>query len=236
MTSTATRSTGQAEALCEQSPAGAGLPLILASRSPRRAELLRQIGVPFEVAAGDAEEPAFGPGEESAGAFVEATAFTKMESVAVLHPNRLVLGADTLVVIAGRGLGKPREAGEAVEMLLELSGKAHEVYSGVALGYWDGARVKSLRRHAVTQVTFRPVSHREAEAYARTGEPLDKAGAYGIQGKGGSFIETIHGCYFNVVGLPLALVISMLGEFGMDVTRCWSEGYVEVDCEHGRRA
>jgi septum formation protein len=144
-----------------------------------------------------------------------------MEAVARRRPGRLVLAADTLVVIGGKGLGKPVDAAEAADMLMELSGRTHSVLTGVALGGAMEGQARCRVDHAHTWVTFRQFSREVAEAYVATGEPMDKAGAYGIQGKGACLVDRIEGCYFNVVGLPVSLVTRMLAEFGVDIPRCW---------------
>jgi septum formation protein len=179
--------------------------LVLASASPRRAGILRGIGIPFRQVASGVDETHHG--SEPAEAAREV-ALRKAVAVAGREPSAVVLGADTVVVAPdGRMLGKPVDETEAVEMLLSLAGRSHTVVTGVAVA---GA-VPAYTAAETTRVVMRPFGRDEAERYARSGEPLDKAGAYGIQGRGGLLVEGIEGCYWNVVGLPLGLVRTMLG-------------------------
>ena len=182
-------------------------PFILASASPRRRELLAQAGFTFEVVPADVPEVQK-PGEDPIH-FVTRLAREKAEAVAATHtltPDTLVLGADTIVVVDEEILGKPRDEADAARMLRQLSGKTHQVITGVCL-----AKGRERQRAAeVTFVRFNTLSDPEIDAYVATGEPLDKAGAYAIQGRAGRWVPRIHGCYFNVVGLPLALVSSMI--------------------------
>jgi septum formation protein len=182
-------------------------PLILASASPRRRELLAQAGFSFEVIPTDVPEVRK-PGENPIR-FVTRLAREKAEAVAATHavaPDTLVLGADTIVVVDEQVLGKPQDAADAGRMLRLLSGQTHQVITGVCL-----ARGRERQRAAeVTFVRFVTLSDQEIDGYIATGEPLDKAGAYAIQGRAGRWVPRIHGCYFNVVGLPLALVSSMI--------------------------
>lgn len=195
--------------------------LILASGSPRRKELLRLIGLPFRVVPSELEEdiPA---GETNPAGLVRNLAREKARHVARLHPDHLVLGADTVVVLDGDILGKPRDAGEAVEMLSRLSGRTHLVYTGLALVAGGGRR--ELIDHEQTLVTIKPLDQNEIHAYVNTGEPLDKAGAYAIQGLGSVIVPRVEGCYFNVVGLPLARLAIMLEHFGVKVVSDRQEG------------
>ncbi len=189
-------------------------PLVLASASPRRAELLRQVGIAFEVRISDVAEDGDAPGVDPA-AVVELHARQKALDVAAGAPGRLVLGADTVVVLDGRVLGKPGDADEAREMLRALSGRTHEVITGVALARQDGAEAEVLAlEHVRTKVTFRDLREAEIEAYVAGGEPMDKAGAYGIQGRGALLVRKIEGCYSNVVGLPLSRTWEMLTALG----------------------
>jgi septum formation protein len=181
--------------------------LILASASPRRRELLAQAGFTFEVIPTDIPELRK-PGEDPIR-FVTRLAREKAEAVAATHavtPDTLVLGADTIVVVDEEVLGKPEDAADAARMLRLLSGQTHQVITGLCL-----ARGRERQRAAeVTFVRFVTLSDQEIHDYVATGEPLDKAGAYAIQGRAGRWVPRIHGCYFNVVGLPLALVTSMI--------------------------
>jgi len=178
--------------------------LVLASQSPRRSEILRQAGIPFVVRASPVDEnPLEG---EQPGAYVLRVAEMKARAAAA-GPHETVLGADTTVVIDGEMLGKPSGPDDARRMLERLSGRRHEVITGLCLK--RGAEVQ--RDRAATQVWFVPMTAAEIEAYVASGEPMDKAGAYAIQGLASKFIERIDGCYFNVVGLPVARVYRLLG-------------------------
>lgn len=182
--------------------------LILASASPRRRELLIQAGYTFTVRTADVAEVSR-PGEDAIR-FTTRLAREKAEAVAATlpasDPAALVLGADTVVVVDGEILGKPRDASDAVRMLRLLSGRTHQVVTGVCV--MAGERQQSAAE--VTHVCFRALSDEEIEEYVASGEPLDKAGAYAIQGRAGRWVPRISGCYFNVVGLPIALVSSIL--------------------------
>lgn len=191
--------------------------LILASASPRREALLAQVGLPFRVEPSRVSEEGVGAPRDPA-LFVEQAALAKAEEVGSRVGEGLVLGADTAVVIGSQVLGKPACAAEAYTMLRRLSGATHRVYTGLALVQVAAGRVTRRRSaHEMTRVTMRRLGAREIAAYVATGEPLDKAGAYGIQGRGALLIEHIEGCYFNVVGLPLARLADLLGEFGVSV-------------------
>ena len=184
--------------------------LILASGSPRRRQLLEQIGLTFVVRSSDVDE-SVSPGLTPA-LVVESLSARKGEAVAAeAAPGDLVLSADTVVALDGAILGKPRDRAEAEAMLTALSGRTHQVYTGVTL-LQDGRR---LTEHEVTAVTFRPLSPGEIAAYVSTGEPMDKAGAYGIQGLGALLVERLEGDYFNVMGLPLCRLGEMLAQFGV---------------------
>lgn len=178
--------------------------LILASRSPRRAELLQAAGIPFEVFAVDVDESV--AKLEPPGEHVRRLARQKAEAGFALHPDAVVLGADTIVLVGGEILGKPRDAKDAVRMLRVLSGREHEVLTGVAIVSRRGPVVEVAR----TRVWVNPLQEVEISDYVATGEPLDKAGAYAIQGLGSKFIDRIQGSYSNVVGLPVALVYRLL--------------------------
>jgi septum formation protein len=177
--------------------------LVLASRSPRRAEILRQAGIPFTVRIAAVDET---PREgESPEGCVQRLA--EMKALAVpAGPNETVLGADTTVVIDGEMLGKPVDDADARRMLSALSGRRHEVMTGICLRRPGDA----ITDWAVTEVWFAPMTEREIDEYVASGEPMDKAGAYAIQGLASKFIEKVEGCYFNVVGLPVALVYRYL--------------------------
>ncbi|HOA15189.1 MAG TPA: Maf family protein [Bacillota bacterium] len=187
--------------------------LILASASPRRVELLEALKIEFEVVPSNADETV----EDglSPGTLVEALARAKASAVSASRPKDLVLGADTVVAIGGQVLGKPKDCDDAARMLRMLQGRSHEVYTGICVKREaDGFERVA---HEVTEVRFLPMSEEEIASYVGTGEPLDKAGAYAIQGFGTLFISGITGDYFNVVGLPLRLVAEMLEEAGVKV-------------------
>jgi septum formation protein len=182
-------------------------PLILASASPRRAEILRSAGWEFTVAAPDVDETPFtgeGPAE-----YVQRLAAAKARVVSASYPDRPVLGADTTVVIDDMILGKPGDAEEARSMLQQLAGRWHQVLTGIAL-VRIGAKPYEQITHQITEVKFAEMSTDEIDHYVATGEPMDKAGAYAIQGRGAVFIEEIRGDYWNVVGLPVSLVYRLL--------------------------
>lgn len=178
--------------------------LILASRSPRRSELLQAAGISFEVLASDIDETPH-PSEAPA-AYVERLAIEKARAVFALCPDRRVLGADTTVTIDGQILGKPEDEADAVRMLRLLNGRPHDVHTGVALVSTRGVRSAV----ATTRVWFDAMTDEDISWYVATGEPVDRAGAYAIQGFASRFIPRIDGSYSNVVGLPVALVSSIL--------------------------
>jgi septum formation protein len=178
--------------------------LILASSSPRRAELLTAAGIPFEVVKVGVDESV--QRLEPPGDHVRRLARQKAEAALTLHPDRLVLGADTIVLVGGEMMGKPIDREDAIRMLRSLSGREHEVMTGVALI----SKRKAVVEVARTRVWMNPLSDAEVAEYVASGEPLDKAGAYGIQGLGARFIDRIQGSYSNVVGLPVALVYRLL--------------------------
>jgi septum formation protein len=189
--------------------------LVLASASPRRQELLRNAGIEFAVhPAHISEIPLNG---ESAKSCAERLAREKASAIAREHPGELVLGADTVVVVEGEILGKPAGANDATRMLQLLSGKTHEVITGVCLTRQridDKSSKDALLdvRSESTLVTMGPLTESDIEAYIETAEPMDKAGAYAIQGIASRWISRIEGDYFNVVGLPVSLVYRMLRE------------------------
>ena len=185
-----------------------GKPLILASQSPRRREILTNMGLTFTtVSPATIDENAF-INRADLRASLEKLARAKAESVADLHPEALVLGADTVVVKDNHVLGKPADRAEAETMLKTLSGACHQVLTGVALVCRSSLFIASAV--ACTDVFFRMITSAEIEAYLNHDEFRDKAGAYAIQGRAMIFIERIAGCYYNVVGLPVAETISLL--------------------------
>ena len=193
--------------------------LILASTSPRRRELLGLLGLPFEVVASGFDEDAVSPDALSPPDYVTTLARGKaLEVAARTEGDALIIGADTTVTLDGRYLNKPADAEDARRMLRTLSGRTHQVYTGLCLvPVRDGRVQEPVLDHAVTDVTFDTLSEDVIAAYVATGEPLDKAGAYGIQGKALSFIPGIRGDYFNVVGLPLHRLCTLLKPFGWSV-------------------
>ena len=173
--------------------------LVLASQSPRRSEILRQAGIPFVVRASAVDEtPLAGEGPDD---YVRRLAEWKARAVEAA-PGETILAADTTVVVEGEMLAKPADAADAVRMLRLLAGRRHEVLTGICLKRDAGLVVD----RAVTEVWFTAMSEPEIAEYVASGEPMDKAGAYAIQGLASKYIERIEGCYFNVVGLPVALV------------------------------
>jgi septum formation protein len=184
--------------------------IVLASGSPRRRELLGRLGVPFVVDPGDIIEPEPRSGEDPA-AYALALARQKASHGVQRHPDVIVLGADTVVTIDGIILGKPRDGDHALEMLQRLRGRCHHVITAVAI--CRGATERSDT--VVSEVWMHWVSDRDLRAYTASGEPMDKAGSYALQGLGGRLVESIAGCYNNIVGLPLCLSARLLA--GCDV-------------------
>ena len=182
--------------------------LILASKSPRRAEILTAVGWEFAAIAADIDETRLAA--EDAVSYVKRLARTKAETVAQGFSDGRVLGADTVVVSDGEILGQPRDDEDARRMLRLLSGKWHEVLTGVALVHAGSSQV--LVEHETTRVLFAEMSAAEVDWYVATGEPRGKAGAYAIQGRGALFIKEIQGDYFNVVGLPVRLVFELMSD------------------------
>ncbi len=185
--------------------------IILASNSPRRRDLLTQIGLTFTQDPADVDERTL-PGE-NAGDYARRVALDKARVAAGRAGHAIVIAADTIVVLDDTILGKPQDSGDAERMLTELSGKMHLVMTGLTV--MDAAAGKAQTRLATTKVWFRRLSKDMIIRYVKTGEPLDKAGAYGIQEKGALLVERIDGCYFNVVGLPISLLAEMLLEYGV---------------------
>ena len=182
--------------------------LVLASASPRRAEILRAVGWPFEVVAADIDETA--RSEEDVSEYVERLACEKAEAVAEGRASGLVLGADTVVAVGGQILGKPAGTEDARRMLRLLSGGWHEVLTGVALVRAETKEV--LVAHERTRVRFAAMTEAEIDWYISTNEPMGKAGAYAVQGRAALFIEEIEGDYRNIMGLPVRLVYKLMEE------------------------
>ena len=183
--------------------------IILASSSPRRRELMGYTGIPFEVITAEAEELK----EGSPAELVMENARRKARAVADQHPGRVVLGADTIVYQDGRVLGKPRDEQEARDMLRRLSGAWHTVYTGVCV---IGENGREDTRFDEARVQFVPLDENTIARYAATKEPMDKAGAYALQGHGGMFVKRIEGSYSNVIGLPMSLARDMLLDAGIE--------------------
>ena len=189
------------------------LQIVLASQSPRRQQLLRQIGLDFEVLVPDADEsydPALSPEE-----IVASISRKKAEAARALAggADTVIIAADTMVFLGGLRMGKPQDQVDAYTMLSALSGRTHQVCTGVTI--CRGGRVEVQTE--TSAVTFRPLTQDEIWGYIRTGEPMDKAGSYGVQGLGALFVERIEGDYFNVMGLPLCRLGRMLGKFGVNL-------------------
>ncbi len=189
--------------------------IILASASPRRREILRRTGLRFRVDESGSEE------KITRGLTPEALARSlsrqKAEAVAARHRNAIVIAADTFIVFKGRVLGKPHTAREAMNMLKALSGRVHTVITGFTV--MDTVSGKIVSRSSKTKVHFRKLTLREIETYVKSGEPLDKAGGYAIQGLGSAFIRKIEGDFLNVVGLPLSALVRCLTTFGVHMSR-----------------
>ena len=188
--------------------AAAAVRVILASGSPRRRDLLTLIGLQHEVSPADVDESAHDA--ESPSTHAERLALAKAEAIAAQHPDALVLAADTIVVVDGDILGKPRDEAHAREMLARLSGRSHTVITGVAAAH-AGEAHSDVEQVAVT---FRPLTAEEIADYVRTGEPMDKAGAYGIQGYGATIVERIDGDYFAVMGLAVVRLLRLCARLG----------------------
>jgi septum formation protein len=202
--------------------------LVLASKSPRRAEILRAVGWPFDVmAAGVDETP---KASEDAVAYVRRLAQAKAEAIARRLSAGLVLGADTVVVVDGEILGQPRDSHDARSMLGLLAGKWHEVLTGVAL-LKIGEENRTAVDHESTRVRFGEMSQAEIDWYVESGEPMDKAGAYAVQGKAALFIEEIQGDYFNIVGLPVRLVYELAAELRNQVDRVNDKWRIQVEVQ-----
>ena len=183
--------------------------LVLASASPRRREILQTTGFDFTVRVSDTDETiASGTPPQEA---VQLLAKQKAAAVAADCPDDIVIGADTVVTLDGEILGKPHDTADAARMLRQLSGRTHDVYTGVCIAQAGGTETF----YACTRVTFYPLTEKEIADYIATGEPMDKAGAYGIQGRGCTLVEKIDGDYFNVVGLPVAGLCRKFKEMGI---------------------
>jgi septum formation protein len=182
--------------------------IILASQSPRRADLLSRLGIEFEIRPADIDESYID--SEMPADHAERLAREKALTVSVNEPDALVIGSDTIVIVDSDVLGKPRDAADAVRMLMRLSGREHEVFTAVSVV--RGARTESALERV--RVRFRALSRQECEQYVATGEPMDKAGAYGIQAYGSALVESIDGDYFAVMGLPVVRTLDLLARHG----------------------
>lgn len=183
-------------------------PIVLASQSPRRAELIGRLELPFQTLPADIDE-SYLP-HETPESHAERLAREKAQTIAATRPEALVVGSDTIVVVDGDVLGKPRDRAHAIEMLTRLSGREHVVCTGIAIAHQGQVKSDLVR----VRVRFRPLDARACEQYVDTGEPMDKAGAYGIQGFGSAIVEGIEGDYFAVMGLPVARMLELIGLFG----------------------
>ncbi len=196
--------------------------IVLASSSPRRQALLQSLNIalPIQIMASEVDEGT--PQHWEPARIVEELSLRKARAVreqlgdvAGADENHLIIGADTIVVLKGQVLGKPADTDEARRMLNELQGNVHEVYSAIAcIDRWN---TRERVAHRVTRVHMKPLDSARIGRYVASGEPMDKAGAYAIQGLGASFVDRIDGCYFNVVGMSLSLLSDLLGDFGIDV-------------------
>ncbi len=187
--------------------------IVLASESPRRAELLKLAGIPFSVLPSgiSEDEKVFDDPVEH----VLELSRRKAQNVALKVAGGLILGADTIVVLEGSTIGKPQNRGEAADILSRLSGNEHRVFTGMTL--LDTDKNKCVSDVVITSVRMRKMSTDEIRKYIDTREPMDKAGAYGIQGKGSVFIESVCGCYYNVMGLPISKLVLMLRKMGYEI-------------------
>lgn len=187
--------------------------VVLASASPRRQELLKQIGLEFDVVVKSVDETL--PEGVLAETAVKEVALRKARAAAEFYNEGIIIGADTVVVYRGKIMGKPTDFSEAVQTLKNLSGSEHKVITGFCV--IDTLSGKCVTASETTRVFFRELAENEIWAYVNSGEPMDKAGSYGIQGLGAVLVNKIDGCYFNVVGLPLTKLILTLKEFGIEV-------------------
>ncbi len=189
--------------------------IILASKSPRRKKILEQVGLSIKVVVSDFDEDkiSFKTPQE----MVEKLSLEKAKTVARKHPSAIILAADTTVIFNGEIIGKPKSKKDAFRILKLLSGSTHEIVTGFTIV--EGQ--KSITKHVASKVKFKQLLDKEIGVYVATGEPMDKAGGYGVQERGGLFMEYIEGDYFNVVGLPIFAVAQVLKEFGVDITKNW---------------
>ncbi|MBP1744300.1 MAG: septum formation protein Maf [Firmicutes bacterium] len=189
--------------------------VVLASASARRQELLKRLVENYQVLVSDFDESSIQFNNDCPGYVMELACGKALNVAEGLKTASLVIGCDTIVAYEGTVLGKPQDHEDAFFMLKMLSGKKHQVYSGIALVNTSNGQVRT--DFAMTEVKFDQLSDEEIRRYIASGEPMDKAGAYGIQGHGGVFVEEIHGCYYNVVGLPLNKLNKMLKGIGVNL-------------------
>jgi septum formation protein len=189
--------------------------IILASQSPRRKKILEQVGLDFDVVVSDFDEAKikFKTPQE----MVEKLSLEKVKIIAKKYPKAIIIGADTTVIFKNEIIGKPKSKADAFRILRLLSGNTHEIVTGFTVIKGN----KSITKHVISKVRFKKMTEAEIKAYIATGEPMDKAGGYGIQERGSLFIESIDGDYFNVVGLPIFAVAEALKEFGIDIAKNW---------------
>jgi septum formation protein len=192
--------------------------LILASTSPRRQELINTLGLPVMIRASHANEgtPDGWPPERMVEELAHRKARAVWETVrGTMKTPAVVVGSDTVVALDGRIMGKPKDPEDAFDMLTRLAGRTHEVFTGVCcIGLPDG---QTVTNHRVTKVRMRELTPEQLRRYVKTGEPMDKAGSYGVQGLGALLVDSLEGCYFNVVGLPLSLLALQLERFGVSL-------------------
>ena len=192
-------------------------PLVLASSSPRRVQIMESIGLHARVMASDADESfdASSPPADIVMKLAKLKVETVARRISADGQTSIVIGADTIVVVDGYILGKPVDRLDALHMLNQLQGRQHEVYTGVTLV--DAATGRTLSNYRMTKVWMKGCESEALRRYVDTGEPMDKAGAYAIQGLGAKLVESIEGCFYNVVGMPVSLLCDMLTEFGIEV-------------------
>lgn len=195
-----------------------GAPLVLASASPRRTWILSQLGIPHTVDPADIDESQ--EDESDPAALVRSLAVKKALETGRRHPGALVLGADTIVYLYPHVLGKPGDVEHAKEMLSRLSGQEHVVWTGVGLAM-DGVEIAA--KAVAASVRFRQLAPSEIDAYVATGDPLDKAGSYGIQGAGLGMVESLNGCFYSVAGLPVAATIELLRDWHTQQTNGFNQ-------------
>jgi septum formation protein len=189
--------------------------IILASKSPRRIDLLKQLGLKFEVIPSNIDEKKYISRDPEKS--VKKIALMKANDVAKKNKNGIVIGSDTIVVFKGKIIGKPKNKNDAFKTLKKFSGKEHEVVTGLAI--IDTISKKTLIDSVKTKVKFRKITDDEINDFIATGEPFDKAGGYGIQNFACIFIESVNGCFYNVVGLPLSKLTEMLKHFNINILK-----------------